>query len=122
MKDLAIKAALVVCGVALAVYLTRKASTAVADAAGDALQAVNPWNQDNVIYQTASNAVQAASGGKWYSPGDMFFSLFNPEKDDINSAYYNPPKVIDPYDVRFYRPPPQDVAGNFEISPYAIAP
>lgn len=119
--DLLIKAALVVVGVGLVVYLGRKASGAVADAAGQALQAVNPWNNENVIYQTANKAVQSVTGTP-DTLGTWIYNALHPEEQDINGPYFNPPKFIDPYDVRFYRAPPQDVAGNFEVSPYAIAP
>ena len=107
--DLAIKAALILGGVALAVYVTRKASGAGADAAGQAIQAVNPWNQENVIYQTANKAVETLTGSKHDTWGTWLFAKLNPEKDDINSSYYNPPKPIDPYDVHLYRYKPTGV-------------
>lgn len=107
--DLAIKAALIVGGVALAVYVTRKATTAVSDAAGQALQAVNPWNNENVIYQTANSAVQAVTGSKNATLGTWLYDVLNPEKQDVNGPYFNPPKPIDPYDAHLYRYPPTGV-------------
>lgn len=102
-SDLAIKAALVVVGVALAVYITRRASTAVVDTAQQALQAVNPWNQDNVIYQTANQAVQAATGTP-DTLGTWLYNVLHPNEQDINGAFFTTPR--DPYDVRLYRAPP----------------
>lgn len=120
-SDLLIKVVLVLAGVGLVVYLGRKASGAVVDVVGDAVNAVNPWNNDNVIYQTANQAVQSITGTP-DTLGTWIYNALHPDEQDINGAYFNPPKFLDPYDTRFYRPPPQDVAGNFEVSPYAYAP
>lgn len=72
----------------LGVYLVNRAltaGTAVVDAAGDALWAVSPTNNDNVIYQTAN----WATGGKPdYPLGSRVYDWWNP-----NPLAPKPPRV-----------------------------
>jgi len=91
--DLLIKAVLVLAGVGLVVYLGRKASGAVVDVVGDAVNAVNPWNNDNVIYQTANAGLESVTGIK----GDTFGNLL------WDTANWNQS------DSRFYREPPPPI-------------
>jgi len=67
--DLLIKVALAGVTLAVVAYLVKKATDAATDAAtqaagkvGDALQAINPASENNVIYQTANWATEAVTG------------------------------------------------------------
>lgn len=79
--DLMIKLALIGVGVIAAVYLVKSlkdAATAGVAAAGDALQAVNPMNTDNVLYHTAN----VITGGDKSQPlGTRIYNFFHPEEN-----------------------------------------
>lgn len=107
--DLLIKLALLGGGALLAVWAVRRATGAASDAAGqvwdaagqawdrtttaagDAAWAVNPLNNNNVIYQTANNLLfpdgSNTVGGKIY---DVFNPEPRPENTGENWAFYVP--------------------------------
>ena len=87
--DFLVKSALVLLGVGVAVYVVRKASSAASDVASqawntatDAAWAVTPWNNNNVIYQTANEAL--FPDGK-ESIGTWLYGLLNPEPEPTKS-------------------------------------
>mgnify|MGYP003375844662 CR=1 FL=1 len=112
--DLLIKAALIVGGLALAVWAVRKVAGAAGDvagqawtAAGDAAWAVTPWNNENVIYQTVNGALFPSGQdtlGTWLygithpeprtlTPGDAFYV---PDGWDVTPQGPNGPRYNNP--------------------------
>lgn len=96
--DLLIKAALLLGGVALAVWAVRKAAGAAGEVAGQAWDAaretawqVAPWNNENVIYQTANGALFPDGSD---TIGTWLYGVMNPEprpeNTGENSAFYVP--------------------------------
>jgi hypothetical protein len=107
--DLLIKLALLGGGALLAVWAVRRATGAASDAAGqvwnaagqawdrtttaatDAAWAVTPWNNNNVIYQTANRGLFPDGQdtlGTWLH--DVFNPEPRPENTGSNSAFYVP--------------------------------
>lgn len=80
----------------IGVYLVQKtmaAGSAVVDAAGDALWAVSPTNQNNVLYQTANVPVQWLTGDPNETLGGAVYEVthngtFNPTSTN-NVIYRN---------------------------------
>lgn len=77
-------------GVAAAAYVIWKGSRLAAplvDAAGEALQAVNPTNRDNIFYSGVNSVGAAVSGDKDWSLGGWIYDITHPgELDWLNPA------------------------------------
>ncbi len=54
-------------------YTVRKASSAVVDGAGQALQAVNPFNDQNVFYSAVNAAGASVSGDQNFNLGGFIY-------------------------------------------------
>lgn len=52
----------------------------VVEGTGEALQAVNPVDDENIFYQGANSVVSTLSGGQYQDVGDVFFQLFHGEE------------------------------------------
>ncbi len=62
------------------------AGTAALNSAGTALQAVNPLNNDNVIYQGVNSGVQAATGDGSATFGTWLYDLINPAPTELSGG------------------------------------
>ena len=84
--DMLLKAALVLGAVGVLWYAGRQVAAVGSNAAaavGDTLNAVNPWNNDNVIYHTAN----WVTGGTPDRPlGVRIYDFFNPEPPPRNTG------------------------------------
>lgn len=56
----------------IAALVLKKAATVGVEVIGDAAQAINPLNQNNVINQGANSIYQAATGSKGSMGGDFY--------------------------------------------------
>lgn len=93
--DLLLKLALGAIVLGTVAYVLKKASTAAADAASSAAaavsnvaNAVSPWNNENVIYQTANAPVRAITGDKNATLGTWIYDIFH-------SDQYDPTQPVD---------------------------
>lgn len=75
-------------GVAIAAYLVirrdvAKVASTVTDVAGNIGASVNPYNQNNIFYQTASSVVGIATGKEDSSLGGIIFDAVDPRSKQV---------------------------------------
>lgn len=86
--DLLIKLAFVLAGVGAlgyVLYRVNNMATGALGAVGNGLQAVNPLNENNVLYHTANQVVQAATGSP-NSLGTWLYEITHPEPATPNTG------------------------------------
>lgn len=111
--DFLVKAGMALAAVVALAWLANKAKNGAADlagqaldAAGNAVWAVTPWNNDNVIYQTANAGLAAVTGNHVDTLGTAIYGWTHPDPsasqgapdwnvapDGVNGPQYNNPSA-----------------------------